>query len=542
MVASAELATAGFLAIMLVASFLSHKTRFPYTLVLVLVGIVLTSTSIASLFGPFQTQIQGVVASIRSIYDQLTAGTEGGLFVALIIPPLLFESMMNVSSVDLKRVIRPSFVLATVGVVISTVVVGLLLWLVAGLSFYVSFLFAALISPTDAATVLALFRKAHVPSKLAALMDTEAALNDATAIVIFSILLASINLPRIPIFSALLSFATTFGGGALIGAGVAFLAEILTSTIQDRLAETVLTIFAVYGSYSLASAFGFSGLVAVAIVGIYFGNLTVKTAMGPATREAVRLFWEIAAFVGNSVAFLFIGFQTDLLRLIGSLGIIAVAYSAVLLARGASVYPLLSFFNRRSANVPRTWKNVAMLGGMRGALSVALVASIPVSAFVSSSDLETITTMVLGVAFASISIQAAILSRYIRRNFPMERIDQLNVRMSRAVAAIENLERMKEEGKLTAETFMEELEKDREELRETLGEIHEAVSAKNILRSRASELYSSIVSLPMSRAMHVLRSHKMEEPIESMVERTKTEEDSKKTEERPREETPQPVP
>ena len=288
---------------MLVASVISHKTRFPYTLVLVFVGITLTSTSLSFIFGPFQQLIGEVAAGIQSVYAQLVAGQGGGLFVGLIVPPLLFEAMLHVDSNDLRQVIRPALALATVGVVVATMVGGLLLWKVAGLSFYVAFLLAALISPTDAATVLAIFRKLRVPSKLSALMDTEAALNDATAIVVFSVILTSVSLPQISFLSAAETFATTFGGGVVVGLGIAFIAELTISVVQDRMAETILTIFAVYGSYVLAFAFGFSGLVAVAIVGIYFGNLTVRSSMGPETRESVRLFWEIAAFIGNSLAF-----------------------------------------------------------------------------------------------------------------------------------------------------------------------------------------------------------------------------------------------
>jgi CPA1 family monovalent cation:H+ antiporter len=526
MISSTELLIVAFLGIMLVASYVSQKTRFPYTLVLVFTGILLTviaTSSITSIvLGPsLQQNLQGLVAGIQTVYSQLIAGNEGGLFVGLVVPPLLFEAMTHINSSDLRLVIRPSLALATVGVVVSTLVVGLLLWKVAGLSVYPSFLFAALISPTDTATVLALFRKVRVPSKLATLVDTEAAFNDATGIVIFSIVLASVGLPKVPLIGAIETFGLTFGGGVIVGLGVAFAGELALSAMKDRVAETILTIFVVYGTYLLATAFGFSGLIAVTIVGLYFGNLTIRAAMGPATRESVRLFWEIAAFVGNSIAFLFIGFQTDFFRLVGSIGIIAVAFGAVLLARVASVYPILALFDKRGKEIPRSWKNVTMLGGMRGALSVALVASIPLSALISSSDIETITTMVLGVAFASISIQAALLSGYIRRTFAKDHAEQLEIRLSRTLASIENLQKLRDEGKISDEAFLDELEKDKDELREVLGEIHTSEDTRKILRSRASGLYSTMIGAPMSKAMDVLRRHKMEEPIESII-KTKT--------------------
>jgi CPA1 family monovalent cation:H+ antiporter len=265
---------------------------------------------------------------------------------------------------------------------------------------------------------------------------------------------------------------------------------------------------------------GFSGLIAVSIVGIYFGHYTIRTAMGPASRESVELFWEIAAFVGNSVAFLFIGFQTDFFVLVQSVGLIIIAYLAVTIARAVSVYPTLTIFDRLGKKFSLPWRNVAMLGGMRGALSVALAASIPVSIVISVAEKETISTMVLGVAFLSISLQAALLLRYIRRSFREEHAEQLNVRLSKAMNAIEDLQKLADEGKLSPEAFVAELEKEKDELREVLGEVRsEMGTTTDIMKARAYGLYSSIVALPMSRAMDVLRSFRMEKPIEKIVER-----------------------
>jgi CPA1 family monovalent cation:H+ antiporter len=69
--------------------------------------------------------------------------------------------------------------------------------------------------------------------------------------------------------------------------------------------------------------------------------------MGSATRNTIKTFWEVVAFLANYIAFLFIGFQTNLLTLSESIGLIAVAFLAVTIARAATVYPILAFFDRR---------------------------------------------------------------------------------------------------------------------------------------------------------------------------------------------------
>jgi len=520
-VPSYDLLITVFLSIILLASILSIRLKLPYTVILVLVGIGLafTTDQLLSAGG----SIGQAIAQIRS----LSQGSVGsGLFVGLVVPPLIFQALMHVRSSDLKSVIRPSFTLATVGVVIATLVGGIVLWKIVGLPFSVSFLFASLISPTDAATVLEMFRRVKVPSKLVALMDTEAAFNDATGIVVFTIVLTSINVNNLPLYSALFDFLVLFGGGVVTGLGVAFGAELLTSVVRDPLTETILTVSVVYGSYTLASSLGFSGLVAVSVVGLYFGNFTARAAMGSATRETIRVFWEIAAFVSNSVAFLFIGFRTDLLKLYQSWELVLLALVAVLIARASTVYPILTLFDRVRDNIPLKWRNVAMLGGFRGALSIALAASLAGSTVLTSSDQETIATMVLGVAFISITVQAGVLSRYIRGRFKEDQTgheeERLELRVAKAVSAIETLQKMKDEGKMSEEDFLLQLENERDEITEAILQASSAISTKGIFKSRAERLFSLINTSSWRRATKTLQDNLEGKPIEKLVEELET--------------------
>ena len=505
---SAEVLVTAFLTVMLVASIISHRAKVPYTLLLVILGIALSA--ISSLTFLPQGTIQVIVSQMNSFFSGLSGGQQGGLFVGLVVPPLLFEAMIHIRSSDLRAVIRPSVVLATVGVIISTLVVGFILWRIADLPFIVSFLFAAIISPTDVATVLEVFRNAKVPSKLSTLMDTEAAFNDATGIILFSVILASTTLGKVSLPSAISSFAILFAGGALIGLVVAFLAEVLASLLSDKLTQTILTIFAVYGSYALASSVGVSGLIAVSVVGLYFGNFTIKTTLSPSTRETINLFWEVAAFLGNSIAFLFIGFSTNIFHIAMSITSILLAYLAVTAARAASVYPILTIFDRFSEKIPLKWRNVSMLGGMRGALSIALAVSIPATAL-SAADESQLTTLVLGVAFISISLQAALLYRYIKTKFPAEQqtsAESLNARLSRSASAIQALERLRAQGGISDDEFAIQLENEREDLQELIREINKNLDPRSILRQRATEVYSSMLNSPVLRAKSVLRPEK----------------------------------
>jgi len=406
-VTSFEFVITAFLAIALTASILSSKTKAPYTIILVLFGIAIAGSSLSS------------ILDVNLLYDSLIGG---GLFVGLVLPPLLFETMMNIRYDEFRAVFRPALRLATIGVVIATVVGGLLLWQIAQLPLISAFVFSSLIAPTDTATVLEIFRRARLPRKLSTLMEVEASFNDATGITIFTIIVTSIGVSSLSPFGALIGFATIFGGGFLIGVTVAIGAHLVSRLVDDPMSETMITITAVYGSYTAAEALGVSGLVAVAIAGLYYGNTTVRTWVRPQTTRTVRNFWRIMTFIANSLAFLYIGLSSNLATIRADLIPIGLAFSAVIIARLASVYPLLGISRVDGQPIPRSWKNVAFLGGMRGALSIALVASLkscsptPVVGCVPSLDL--ITSMVLGVAFLSIMLQGLLLSRYIGKRFP----------------------------------------------------------------------------------------------------------------------------
>jgi Na+:H+ antiporter len=329
------------------------------------------------------------------------------------LPPLLFEAMMSIRYEEFRSVARPALRLATLGVVIATVVGGVLLSL-AGLAVASAFLFAALIAPTDTATVLEIFRRVRVPRKLSALMDTEASFNDATGIAVFTIILTGLGVSGEGLVTAAVSFLRVIAGGVLVGLLVSFLAHVVARLGRDSLSQTMLTITTVYGSYTASTALGVSGLVAVAVAGLYYGNATMKSWLKPATRRSVRGFWRVAAFIANSLAFLYIGLSTNLTVLVADLFPIIVGFVAVTASRFASVYPLLGTSRVDGEPVPRSWENVAMLGGMRGALSIVLAATLPST--VQQKDL--IVSMVLGVCFLSLTLQGTLLTSYARRRFP----------------------------------------------------------------------------------------------------------------------------
>jgi CPA1 family monovalent cation:H+ antiporter len=196
--------------------------------------------------------------------------------------------------------------------------------------------------------------------------------------------------------------------------------------MNDPFSETALTVATVFGSVVLANSLGVSGLVAVAVAGLYFGNATVKKEadMSLKVRTAVFNFWEMAAFFANSATFLYLGISMNIVRIAENFPLIALSFAAVLVARAASTYPILTATNRLTREkIPVIWRHVVTLGGMRGAISVALVASIPPTA---SEFKSTVATITFGVVLLSLIIQYIALTKYVRKVFPKDTTSTAN--------------------------------------------------------------------------------------------------------------------
>ena len=410
------------------AALFSSRTKIPHTMILLGFGISISLLSLAGLdvlnFNQFRI--------------------DPSLVITFIIPPLIFEAMINVDYKQFKVIRISVLLLATIGVVLATLIGGFLLVYIAGLPFLVAFAFAALISPTDAAIVIEIFKTVKVHRVLSTLMESEAAFNDATGAIAFSSIIAlaigssgyaifgitnsplylnSIGLPTISTGSGHLSFITQaehfiilFFGGSAIGLGIAAATHRLHTLMNDPLSETSLTIATVFGSVVLANSVGVSGLAAVAVAGLYFGNVTVKkeATLSKSVRTFAFNFWEMIAFLASSAAFLYLGISMNVVDIVQHFPIIVLSLIAVFAARAATIYPLLAATTRFAREkIPNTWKHIVLVGGMRGAISVALVASLP------PSDLKNILqTITFGVVLLSLVIQFIVLSKYVKKVFP----------------------------------------------------------------------------------------------------------------------------
>ena len=347
--------------LMLIASVVAIIARrfraVPYALALVITGLILGAP--------------GWFPTVR---------LQPHILFTVFLPPLLFESAIQLDADALRREWRSIARLALGVTVVSTFVIGPLAawWLHLPLS--VALVFGALISATDPISVIAVLRELHASARLTLLMETEALFNDGVAVVLFTVLVAAAtggggsHQGPISTFLGGVGLVLWNGvGGALVGAAIGLVASRTVHHVDDHLVEITLTTIVAWGSYLAADALHVSGVLAVITGGLLVGNYG-KTGMSAATRAAVGGFWEYAAFVVNSVVFLLVGIEEARAGLLHSLPFALTAALTVLVGRLA-VYPisfLAGKLHGERDTIPGSFQHVLVWGGLRGALSMAL--------------------------------------------------------------------------------------------------------------------------------------------------------------------------
>ena len=296
---------------------------------------------------------------------------------------LLFAGALHVDWSEMRRGRWPILVLSTIGVLISTGLVGggfLLLsdWLGHPVSLIWCLVFGALISPTDPVAVMGVLKRTSISPTLQATVAGESLFNDGVGVVVFSILLtAATGSETFSVPHALEMFAIEAGGGVVLGFAIGWVAFRAMRSIDDYNVEVMISLAVVMGGYALANGIGISGPVAMAVAGILIGNHGVARAMSDTTRDYLLKFWALIDEILNAVLFLLIGLE-----------VITVSHDPRVLLLGALAIPLALGARAISVLLPlvllrpvlrlgRQAPLTLIWGGLRGGISVALALSLP---------------------------------------------------------------------------------------------------------------------------------------------------------------------
>jgi CPA1 family monovalent cation:H+ antiporter len=329
---------------------------------------------------------------------------------------LLFAGALHVDLSELRAYRWQIGALAVFGTLLSTLVVGAVMWWtlpLVGLQIPLlhCLLFGALISPTDPIAVMGILKSVGAPKNLELVIAGESLFNDGIGVVIFTLLLgmlASGDVPSLSHAGELLLHEV--GGGLMFGLALGYLTFRLLRSIDQYQLEVLITLAAVMGGYALANRLHVSGPLAMVVAGLMIGNHGRALAMSDTTRHHVDLFWELLDEILNAVLFVLIGLEVIVIRFPDGIAVAAVAAVLVTLcARWLTVGLPVGLWHDRWRLPPGAGR-VLTWGGLRGGISVALALSLP-----AGPERETLLALTYCVVVFSILAQGLTIGRVVRR-------------------------------------------------------------------------------------------------------------------------------
>ena len=396
--------TAGF-------SYINHRfLKFPASIGLMAIALVFSMILIA--LGELKW-IPGLEDSAQSLLESIDFDQ---LVLHGILGALLFAGALHINLEDLAKQKWIIALLASVGVVLSTVIISGLMyfvlgWLGIGIPFIYCLVFGALISPTDPIAVMAILKSVGAPKELEIKIAGESLFNDGVAVVIFIVILDIATSHHEPsVLSITLLFFKEVVGGALFGLAAGYGAYWMLRTVDNYQVEVLITLALVFAGYAAAEAMHISAPIAAVVAGLLIGNHGRTLAMSEKTIEHVDMFWELVDEILNGILFVLLGFELLIVTFdLSSFKAGLIAIPVVLLARFIGVsLPiwLLKFKREFSPNAIKvlTW------GGLRGGISVALALSLPLS-----PERELILMMTYAVVVFSILVQGLTIGKLVQR-------------------------------------------------------------------------------------------------------------------------------
>jgi CPA1 family monovalent cation:H+ antiporter len=460
-----------------VAIFVRRFVKLPYTVALVLVGLVLS----------FFPNFLGFTISSDLILD-------------LLVPPLVFEATLQIKWSSLRRNLIPILLLAVVGVLISTLLVGEIVSQTLGIPLLAAVAFGALISATDPVAVISFFRSLGVSKRLALLVEGESLFNDGVAIVVFTLavsLAASTGEVTFNLVDFIIEFLRVAVGGLAVGIFLGLVvSQLVLRHVDDNLIETATTVALAFGAFVLAEEFHLSGILAVVAAGLFVGNVGfINTS--PTTRVTLENFWEFLAFVTNSIIFLIIGLEVQLQQFGTNLIPIIVAVATILLSRAVVVYAITWISNRLDPRnfIPVNYRHIMFWGGLRGAISLALALTLSNGVF-DAFIVRELQVMTFGVVLFTLLFQGLTIAPLIRRlglsKRPENRLAQQKEQglLYMKQSGKRELDRLRDDGILPAElwnamarVYDDEIAQHDEELHRLLRE-HAELTQEIVLQAR----------------------------------------------------------
>jgi len=377
------------------------------------------------------------------------------------LPPLLHAAGWQASPRELRAEIWPLTLLSLGLVLVTMVAVAIVAHHAIDLPWAAAFVLGAIVAPTDPVSAAATFSRLGVPDRVAVLVEGEAMINDASALVAYRVAVAAVLTGAFSFGEAGLDFVVSALGGVAVGLAVGWLGDQVHRRLNDVPLAIVLTLVFAYGAYIAAEGLGVSGVLGTVTAGLWLG-WQAPTHFDPDTRLSGVAFWGVLVFLLNALLFLLLGLQfprvveevqqelsavsllTDALLIAG-----VVIAMRLLVVMAPGVIPGLG-----RVDTGEDWRERLIVGwsGMRGAVSLAAALSLPVTLDSGATFAQrevvifvTVAVIALTLVGQGLTLAPLIAALGIQGERPWSP-DEALARLEAAQAALDRLEELADDG------------------------------------------------------------------------------------------------
>lgn len=419
----------------------TRKIRFPFPVALVVVGIVLAE---AAAVGP---------AWLAPLSRYELSPT---VVLFAFMPTLVFESAFNFDSRQLRQNILPVLTLAVPGVLVSTIVSGVVIWWATGIDVAAALLLGSILSATDTGAVTAILRQSGAPKRLVVLMEGESLFNDAIAIVLARVLVGALLVGGVTasaVSTSALDFLLVFFGGIAVGWAAALVTgEILGRIDNDPFIEITLTTVLAYVSFLIAEElFQVSGVMATVTAGLMMGGWG-RTKISPEVAGYLDHFWDYMVWLVNALIFLMVGLHVDLGAVGGAFGLLAWGVVAMMVGRAAAIYGLVPLIGEFPGAEPvsRRYQSAMIWGGLRGGIALAIALSLTTVAYRELFVAVTTGAVLFSLLVQGLTVEDIVTWLKLDRPPLSDRFARVEAKLSAKSRSLERLPELQEGGLFSA--------------------------------------------------------------------------------------------
>lgn len=400
-----------------VVALVSRRLRTPYVIGLVLAGLVIPQESLPE-----------------------NIGLNPEVILNLFLPILIFEAAINTDISRLRSTIKPIFLLAGPGVVLSAAITASLLQFGLGFAWITACAIGVILTITDTVSVIVTFRHVPVPPRLASIVEGESLFNDGTALVLLSIITGVHVSGTFSLGSGIVDIFIAFVGGGILGFGLGYLCVGLFQELDDALSNILLTVAVSLGTFQVGQVLGVSGAIAVVTAGLVIGGLGFRQTSA-STRVTLLNFWEYAGFGVNTFIFLLVGIEVKPEILWTTIPAALLAILAYQIGRICAIYPLLFGLGFYDRPLPLKWQHVLIFGNVKGSLSMALALSLPATLPGRTQVITLVfSTVLVSLIVQGLSLPSLVKSLKLFRVSPIQKqIESLQLNLIAAKAAQKEL-------------------------------------------------------------------------------------------------------